>query len=63
MEISSTSVFLLQRAPESLIRVSGQVLLGGFHLDGKRVNQGLADFNIPGCSLSSNFAESLTGGV
>jgi hypothetical protein len=39
MEISSTSVFLLQRAPESLIRVSGQVLLGGFHLDGKRVNR------------------------
>jgi hypothetical protein len=44
MEISSTSVFLLQRAPESLIRVSGQVLLGGFHLDGKCVTQDLVSY-------------------
>jgi len=29
----------------------------------ERGNQGLADFIIPGGSLSSNFAESLTGGV
>jgi hypothetical protein len=45
MEISSTSVFLLQRAPESLIRVSGQVLLGGFHLDGNGVNRDLSSSN------------------